>query len=259
MIEQFFRPDSIDQALELKRHYPQQAVWFAGGSKLNATPNKTDARIAISLEKLSLDWADWDNGTLRIGMMTRLQTLRETHFIPDALYDALGFIDSRHLRNQATLGGEIACHQQESVLLPVLLALDALLVFADGDTLPLENWLADRDDRLLTELVIHEPYRACATRNIRRSSAGLSVLTAAVAFTEAGDVRIALDGVGDGPVRLRDAESPSLQGEALEEAVRQAIFPQDDLRGSAAYKRYIAGVVVADLYADCQQMGGECL
>lgn len=259
MIEQFFRPDSIEQALELKRHYPQQAVWFAGGSKINATPTQSGSRIAISLEKLSLDWADWDNGHLRIGMMTRLQTLRDTHFIPDALFEALGFIDSRHLRNQSTLGGEIAGEQDESVLLPVLLALDALLVFADGETMPLESWLAAKDDRLLTELVIHEPYRACATRKISRSSAGLSVLTAAVALTEAGETRIALDGVADAPLRLRDVESQSLQGEALEEAVRQAIFPRDDIRGSAAYKRFIAGVVVADLYADCQQMGGECL
>lgn len=37
MIEQFFRPDSVEQALELKRRYQDEAVWFAGGSKLNAT------------------------------------------------------------------------------------------------------------------------------------------------------------------------------------------------------------------------------
>ncbi|ADO49042.1 molybdopterin-dependent oxidoreductase FAD-binding subunit [[Enterobacter] lignolyticus] len=257
MIEQFFRPDSIEQALELKRHYKDQAVWFAGGSKLNAAPGRTDKRIAISLEDLSLDWADWDNGSLRIGLMTRLQTLRELHFIPDALYDALGFIDSRHLRNQSTLGGEIAARQEESVLLPVLLALDALLVLANGETLPLEAWLASRDDQLLTEIVIDDPYRACATRRISRSHAGLSVLTAAVALTDKGETRIALDGVADLPIRLRDVEAQKTDGEALEMAVRAAVFPREDIRGSVAYKRYIAGVVVADLYADCQQMGEE--
>lgn len=30
MIEQFFRPDSVEQALELKRRYKDEAVWFAG-------------------------------------------------------------------------------------------------------------------------------------------------------------------------------------------------------------------------------------
>ena len=36
MIEQFFRPDSVEQALELKRRYQDEAVWFArvGSEKL---------------------------------------------------------------------------------------------------------------------------------------------------------------------------------------------------------------------------------
>ncbi|MGU0172208.1 FAD binding domain-containing protein [Escherichia coli] len=71
MIEQFFRPDSVEQALELKRRYQDEAVWFAGGSKLNATPTRTDKKIAISLQDLELDWVDWDNGALRIGAMSR--------------------------------------------------------------------------------------------------------------------------------------------------------------------------------------------
>src|SRR5699024_12644250 len=77
MIEQFFRPDSVEQALELKRRYQDEAVWFAGGSKLNATPTRTDKKIAISLQDLELDWVDWDNGALRIGAMSRLQPLRD--------------------------------------------------------------------------------------------------------------------------------------------------------------------------------------
>lgn len=118
MIEQFFRPDSVDQALELKRRYQEDAVWFAGGSKLNATPTRTDKRIAISLQDLELEWIDWDNGALRIGAMTRLQPLHDARYLPAALREAIGFIYSRHLRNQSTLGGEIAAQQQESVLLP---------------------------------------------------------------------------------------------------------------------------------------------
>ncbi|MGQ7183130.1 FAD binding domain-containing protein [Escherichia sp. HC-CC] len=108
MIEQFFRPDSVEQALELKRRYQDEAVWFAGGSKLNATPTRTDKKIAISLQDLELDWVDWDNGALRIGAMSRLQPLRDARFIPAALREALGFVYSRHVRNQSTIGGEIA-------------------------------------------------------------------------------------------------------------------------------------------------------
>ncbi|MEN0613740.1 molybdopterin-dependent oxidoreductase FAD-binding subunit [Klebsiella indica] len=255
MIEQFFKPDSVEQALELKSRYQDDAVWFAGGSKINATPTQPDKQIAISLQNLELEWVDWDNGSLRIGAMTRLQTLRDTHYIPDALHDALGFVYSRHLRNQSTLGGEIAARQEESVLLPVLLALDAHLIFADGKSLSLENYLTQPGSPLITEIVINNPFCACATRRISRSQAGLTVVTAAVAIPEQDEIRIALDGVADRPVRLRDVESQRLEGRALEQAVAAAIFPQQDLRGSVAYKRYIAGVVVADLYTDCQQTG----
>lgn len=257
MIEHFLRPDSVEQALELKQRYQDDAVWFAGGSKLNSAPGHTDKSVAISLERLSLDWIDWDNDCLRIGAMTTLQTLRDSHHLPPALYDALGFVYSRHLRNQSTLGGEIAAVEEESVLIPVLLALDAVLVFGDGETLPLENYLAQPGDRLLTEIIIKDPYRACSTRKISRSQAGLTVLTAAVAIDENNQVRIALDGVAERPLRLRDVEAQRLEGEQLEAAVGAAIFPRDDVRDSVAYKRYIAGVVVADLYADCQQKGEE--
>ncbi len=39
MIEQFFRPDSVEQALELKR---RRSRLVRRGSKLNATPTRTD-------------------------------------------------------------------------------------------------------------------------------------------------------------------------------------------------------------------------
>ncbi|KMQ77164.1 oxidoreductase, partial [Edwardsiella ictaluri] len=56
---------------------------------------------------------------------------------------------------------------------------------------------------------------------------------------------------------LRDVEGLALEGEPLAQAVGAAIAPGADLGGSEAYKRYIAGVVVAELLADCQQMREE--
>ncbi|VFT07032.1 putative FAD binding molybdopterin dehydrogenase [Escherichia coli] len=71
-------------------------------------------------------------------------------------------------------------------------------------------------------------------------------------MTDHDGMRIALDGVASKALRLHDVEKQNLEGNALEQAVANAIFPQEDLRGSVAYKRYITGVLVADLYADCQ-------
>ena len=258
MIEQFFRPDSVEQALELKRRYQDEAVWFAGGSKLNATPTRTDKKIAISLQDLELDWVDWDNGALRIA-----QCLACSHCVmrdlflqrcvkPSVLFTHAMFVISRPLVVKSPPAGR-------SVLLPVLLALDAELVFGNGETLSIEDYLACPCDRLLTEIIIKDPYRTCATRKISRSQAGLTVVTAAVAMTDHDGMRIALDGVASKALRLHDVEKQNLEGNALEQAVANAIFPQEDLRGSVAYKRYITGVLVADLYADCQQAGEEAV
>ncbi|OMQ22857.1 molybdopterin-dependent oxidoreductase FAD-binding subunit [Serratia oryzae] len=256
MIEQFYRPESVQQALELKRQFLDEAVYFGGGSKLNATPTKTEKKIAIALTQLGLDQLSWQQGALHIGVTIPLQKLIDSTLTPPALREALGFVYSRHIRNQATLGGEIAAAPKDSVLLPVLLALSAKVVIGDGNTLELGDYLAGAQQELLLELVLPDPYRRCATHKVARSAAGLAVLTAAVSCDAQQKVRIALSGVVARPSRLRDAEQMGLSGPALEKVVAEAVAPEADLCGSVAYKRYISGVVVADLLASCQASGG---
>ncbi|WP_431222821.1 molybdopterin-dependent oxidoreductase FAD-binding subunit [Serratia sp. L9] len=254
MIEQFYRPGSVQQALELKRQFLDDAVYFAGGSKLNATPTKTQRKVAIALTQLGLDQVNWQQGELHLGATISLQRLLDTALIPQALREALGFVYSRHIRNQATLG-EIASAAKDSVLLPVLLALSARVVLGSGKTIGLEEYLAGSNPELLLEVVLPDPYRCCATRKVARSAAGLVVVTAAVSRNAQSRVRIALSGVVARPSRLRDAENSGLNGPALEKRVADIVDPQADLCGSVAYKRYISGVLVADLLAECQSSG----
>ena len=65
-----------------------------------------------------------------------------------------------------------------------------------------------------------------------------------------GEARLALTGVGDRPVRAREAEA-RLTGEALTpevladatESLRRAIDPGSDIHATAAYRRHAAGVL----------------
>lgn len=256
MIEQFFRPATLSQATELKNRFQDSAVWFSGGSKLNALLTKTSRNIAISLSLLPLKTIEWQDGILRIGATVTLEALRESPLIPRALYDALGFVYSRHIRNQATIGGEMAACQREHALLPVLLVLDAQVQLANSnDVISLESYLAKPDERLITHLVLQDPFRRCATRTVRETADGWAVVTAAVALTGNNEQRIAVDGVGCTISRLPQIEAKQLSGEALEKAVSQAINPKADLTGSEEYKRYITGILVSDLLTDCRQMG----
>lgn len=183
------------------------------------------------MQDLELDWIDWDNGALRIGAMSRLQSLRDARFIPAALREALGlfthamFVISRPLVVKSPPGRKSRCcfpscwHWMLNWFLATAIRCQS-------------RTTACPCDRLLTEIIIKDPYRTCATRKISRSQAGLTVVTAAVAITDHDGMRIALDGVASKALRLHDVETQNLEGNALEQAVANAIFPQEDLRAA---------------------------
>jgi putative selenate reductase FAD-binding subunit len=263
MIKYLLQPNSIADALALKQQHSATSTWFAGGSKLNATPTKTDKTVAISIDKLALDKIEMKNGMLHIGAMCRIQSIIDNALTPSALQIACGFIYSLHLRNQSTLGGEIAAFQLEPVLLPTLFALNAIVVLADNSEVSVEDYVNDDKRELIIKVIIPNPNLACASCNLTRSAAGLAVITAAVSIDPSGNQVIALHGASplhhgySVPIRLRDVEGQHLQEELLEQAVADAINPVDDLCGSVAYKRYITGVIITDLVAECQQFAQE--
>ncbi|AJR09143.1 molybdopterin-dependent oxidoreductase FAD-binding subunit [Photobacterium gaetbulicola] len=263
MIEQYLTPDTPAQALEFKQQHGSDAIWFAGGSKINAAPTKTDKTVAISLGKLNLSQIELQGDSLHIGAMCRIQQLIDHELVPVALKQSSAFIYSRHVRNQATLGGEIAARQPEALLVPSLIALKAKLKLANGQEVDVEDYINSEERELIATIIIPDRNLTCIGYNIARSAAGLAIVTAAVSIDKQGNKVIALDGVSPlhqgaaRPVRLRDVEAQDLKGELLEQAVADAIYPEADIRGSVEYKRYIAGVVITDLMAECQHLVEE--
>ena len=254
MFEQFLKPASVDEAVKFKSQFKDDAVFMAGGSKLNATPTRSTKSVAISLAGLGLSEIKAQGGQVTIGATATLQQVIDSPVVPAAVREAAGFVYSRNVRNQATFGGELFALQNEAVLLPALLVLNAKVLLAGGADADLASWLNGPRDALVLGVVLPEANLCCATRKIARSAGGLTVLTAAVALAANGQQRIAIEGVISSPARLAAVEQKQLTGEALQTAVSETVAPVADLRGSVSYKRYIAGVVVADLLADCQQM-----
>ena len=257
MFEQFLKPASVDEAVKFKSQFKGDAVFMAGGSKLNAAPTRSSKSVAISLAGLGLSEIKAQGGVVTIGATATLQQVIDSPLVPAAVREAAGFVYSRNVRNQATFGGELFARQNEGVLLPILLAMNAKVLLAGGADADLASWLAGSRDGLVLGVVLPEPAVCCATRKVSRSAGGLVVLTAAVAVATDGQQRIAVEGVVSSAVRLSTVEQKRLTGEALQAAVSEAVAPVADLRGSVSYKRYIAGVVVADLVADCQQTNKE--
>jgi len=256
MIAQFFKPDTIADALALKAEYSNKATYMGGGSKLNCAMFKHDKTIAISLVHLGLDRIVRQGNRLEIGATVSLQLLIDHADVPCSLKEGAKLIYSRHLRNQATIGGEIAAIQNASVILPILLVLGADLLLDNDEQISLEKYLSAKRGALIQKVIVPDATIIASTRKVSHTVDGLITLTAAVALENAKKIRIALDGVTHYAQRLTSVEALGVEGEALEQAVSNAIKPKGDiLRGSGEYKSYIAGVIVADLLVNCQQRG----
>ncbi len=255
MIKEFYRPESLSQALSLKQQFGEDAVWFGGGSKINATPTRTNKERVISLEKLGLNQINTTARGLEIGASVTIQQVIDSAAAPAALKAACQNIYSRHQRNQATLGGEIAANLTATQVLPALIALGAQVELAEKAPVNVEDYVQHEMRDLIVAVILPNPARACSVRKIARSAGGTTVLSAAVSL-EAGKYVIAVSGLSPRVQRLRDVEAQveKLSDAELEKAVAGCVFPQADYCGSVEYKRYIAGVVVADLVADCKQM-----
>jgi carbon-monoxide dehydrogenase medium subunit len=99
------------------------------------------------------------------------------------------------------------------------------------------------------------PNTGSAWLELARRHGDYALVGVGAVVTLAGDrieaARLALTGVGDRPVRAREAEArlagesltPSVLAEAVE-AVRRAIDPGSDIHATGAYRRHVAGVLV---------------
>jgi xanthine dehydrogenase small subunit len=211
---------------------------------------------------------------LELGPLTTYAELRRS---PDcrahapALVDAAATIGAAQIQNRGTIGGNVMNASPAGDTLPVLLALDAVLVLGGAtgerevaaiDFWPAYRRTAARPDELLVRIRV--PLAADREQRFRkvgtRRAQAISKVVVAAAWRGPGawrDVRIAIGSVAPTPIRVAAAEA-ALEGrprtldtvEAAVEALGNAIQPIDDVRSTAAYRREAARRVVRRLLAD---------
>lgn len=269
MVSEILRPKTLGEAVRLAS-MPGTAV-LGGGTLLNSAiapargtgpgpaPKAGGPLALVSLEHLGLDFVEWSNAVLRIGAAATFQQVIDAPGVPAAVRDAAAATGSRTLRGMATVGGELGACPADSVLLPVLAALDARVHVAGRRPLGIEEYRAARAAGpvgLVVEVTAGDADRPCGVACLARTShAGRSLVVAvsAAAFLpKMSRVRIvASDGRGQ-LLRLSDAEA-ALEGvvvppkERIESLVRAAFWPTSDFHASTEYKRHLAGVYAADL------------
>lgn len=259
MTYELHRARDVDEAVSLLTTYGDETVVLAGGTAfallwkqgLIRPSHVVDIHGIATLRAIGRG-AD---GSLRIGA---LATHRDAERSPDvrsfcpALAGTFARVATPRIRNQGTVGGNLA-HADPAQDPPVtLLALDAIVETSTG-AVPLREFFRGTFEtvlgaRLLVGIRVPplpEGTRAVFHKFLPRTADDYATVSVAAVRTPDGAVRVALGSVASTPVRALAVESAVSGGASATEAaalVDQAIDPVDDARGSARYKMRMARV-----------------
>jgi len=258
MIQEFFKPQTIAEAVELKEKFKDDAVFMAGGTDVNCADSKYQIEKVIGIEQLKLNRISKTDEALSIGAGVTIQELIDSPQVPDQLTMAAEHFVNRNIRNMATIGGSIASNNSTSNLIPILVALDAELKIDTSATLvSVYDYVTQGMTRLIESITISSKNltKKYGIRKFSRTANDISIITAAATFhiqnEKLSKVRVAVGGVGKHVVRLTELEN-KLEGTKLpaatkiEEAVKNIVAPVKDIRGGVQFKKYMTGVLVSD-------------
>ena len=260
MIEEFFKPQTIAEAVKMKEKFKDDAVFMAGGTDVNCQDSNYKIEKVIGIEQLKLNEISKKASELSIGAGVTIQQLMDSPKIPDPLTTAASHFVNRNIRNMATIGGNIASNYSSSNLIPILVALDAELKIGGSTTsVPVYEYVSQEMTRLIESIMISSENLAktYGVRKFSRTANDISIITAAVTFNSQNEklsnVRVAVGGVAKHVVRLTELEN-KLEGNKLlapseiEDTVKNIIAPVTDIRGGDAFKKYMAGVLICDCF-----------
>ena len=267
---------TLDEACSLLAKFPGEARVLAGGTDLlvKMKHRKVMPHYLINIKKIpDINYIHYDDQEgVRIGALTTIQRIKTSPLIAKkwpVLSQAAGVLGTAHVRNLATLGGNLCNASPASECASPLLTLgaSAKIVGVKGErTVPMEAFFVGpgksvlENDEVLAEIKIpHLPphtvgaHLKFGTRRGDVAIAGVSVLITLDGKT-CRDIRIALGAVGPTPFRAKSAED-ILRGQALKggsngllaraaQAASDESHPIDDLRGSAAYRKELVQTLV---------------
>lgn len=276
---------AVDEVLRLLAEHGDEAKVLAGGQSLLPLLSLRLARPSLLIDLNRLDGlGSIDDGDgLRLGAMVRHRQVERSELVRHAnplLADAVGHIGHGVIRNRGTVGGSIAHADPAAELPTVLTALGGSVEVrrTDGSRMiAAEDFFlgflttAMEPEELLT--AVHLPSWPAGTgwsftELSRRSGdfavAGVAATVRLGADGRVAEGRLALSGVASSPVRAAGAEA-LLVGEAPSSELWAAagarvaadVDPPEDLHGSAAYRRHLAGVLTARALAEACRRAEE--
>ena len=273
MGQEYYRPETIEEALTLLSENGDDAGIIAGGTDLIVRKKKgiklPDKVISIS-EIKGLDAIQYDeNSGLKVGSTATMADIASNETVFEkytALAESAGVLAEQVIRRQATVGGNLCNAAPSAETSTPLLALGAsvCLTSRSGDrVIPLEELFlgpgktSKAKDEILTAIKLPPPSPhggSIYLKHTRRHGADLAVVGVAVNVEMDGnivkDIKIALGSVAPTVIRAKDAEQILLGKTADPELIKAAgdaaaddSKPISDVRSSADYRKEIVAVL----------------
>ncbi len=253
MIKEVFKPASIEEAVKLKG---SDVYYLSGGTQINWTPAMEERKVlgqsqiekVIILKDILSIEIKKEGSALSIGAGVTLQELIDSSDTPDVLKKASRYIASRNIRNMATIGGNIAANRADSNIIPCLIALKADVETADEGIMCVEKYVREEKSGLIKRVILPPLDGVCVVDAVYKSSGSYPSVTTAVMVSRQ-EVVIVVGCVSKHVVQLKklgqSVLNGSLKGSDLAAAVEAEVNPVGDLLGSAKYKKYLSGTMVA--------------
>ncbi len=265
MKPQVIEAKRLEDAVRLFQEKPDISWYVSGGTHLLKRQADSFRGRIIPLREMLDQGIAFEGNRCTIGAGTTFEHIIETEAAPGPLKEACRNAASRTLRCMATIGGNIAAAREDSYLNHVLTALGAevelFTLRQETERMKVEEYIADKD-ACRGAVILRVGIPDCSLQVVHRRSARSSQGKAAVsiAVSAAQDTVIAASASSCGLVRLSRTESYARNVQAADQQevlklVAEEFIPSADITGSAEYKQYLAGVLIARALEELQGGG----
>lgn len=283
---EYHAPTSLEQALEFKARYGDDAKLLAGGQSLVPAMNFRimQPSMLVDLNRMDeLSYIHEAGDVIRIGSMARERHLEFDALIEKhapLLHEAVPFIAHPQIRNRGTIGGSIVNADPAAELPVLMLALSARLKAKNASA---ERWIDARDffvgmfttalepDEILVEIEV--PFMPANTGwsfmevAPRAGDYALMGVAVQVMLDETGkcqQAKLVYLNAGEGPIDAQEA-AQLLQGETITDALMEdaalhasekEITPFGNVHTSPEFQRHLAKVLTKKTLKQAIQRAG---
>jgi carbon-monoxide dehydrogenase medium subunit len=277
-VAEFLRPQKVNEVLDLLAEHGGDAKVIAGGQSLMVLLHEglLAPRVLVSLSGVrELDGITVDEQATIGALCTHAQLMRHPAIRArwPVLASAEEAVSTVQIRNRGTLCGNLAHAYPTADPPAALMTVDAVLHLSSprGERrVPIEEFISGplttvlAEDELITSVTLPPPpagarysYRKYAMRPLDFAIVGVAVRVAFDGEGPCRDVRVAVNGGANRPVRMSQAEQAldhqPLTTESIEAAAQAAAGeaePLEEVFESAAYRRKMVQVFVRRALTD---------